>query len=138
LQNHSLLPRPPDERDYEYDADLQFKRGVLRIGMDANYSVGSDLSRSHTFTFRYKAGRFELIGFDYKVATYDGRQFIGSLNYLTRRKSSGSASGCIGGEEDLAEMTKNCRAKPIWSDLPSRPLLKIEDIQDGLEWSSEY
>lgn len=144
LQNHTLIPRPSADREFDYNLGdtvkgqeqkgLLFVRGALAVNINENFYAGPSASLLQTFVFRFRNGNFELIGYDrIGVAVY-GAELIQSYNFLTRRKSSAHGEGCAGSIQSIKE---NCRFKTIWTELPPDPLMTIEDVGNSLEFAPE-
>jgi hypothetical protein len=142
LQNHTLIPRPLAETDFDYELGdgikgheqrgVSFKRGTLRININENMYVGPNAGINRTYTFRFRNGHFELIGYDSTRIGVRDWEVVQSYNFLGRRKSSSNGEGCVGRFEAVQ---KYCRFKTVWTDLPPAPLLKIGEIGSGLEFT---
>lgn len=142
LQNHTLIPRAVANTEFDYElgnnsngrkqAGLSFKRGALRININENMYVGPSAGVYRTYTFRFHNRRFELIGYDSTGVDVDGDELVRSYDFLTGRETSARGHGCVG---RLADIQKNCRFKTEWLDLPQSPLLTMEGIGSGLEFT---
>lgn len=144
LQNHTLIPRPTDTRDFDYELGnaskgneqkgLSFKRGMLRVAINENIYVGPSAGVYRTFTFRYRGARFELVGYDSTGIGTSNEEIVDSYNFLTRRKNTAKGEGCVGNLEDIQ---KYCQYKTVWTDIPNGPLLTLDNIGSGLEFSPQ-
>lgn len=124
LENHTFLARPtepgvqdPLDPNSVMDNGIEIKKGTLQITL-AYFS--GNMGRK-TFTFRFEKAGFRLIGFDsVDVERNSGRMNDISINYLTRRmkRNTGHIS------DDNVKVT--------WKTLPQKPLLKIDQIGEGL------
>ena len=129
LADHSLIPRPdnPSLEDVLAEAPPpQIRNRAFRISLHAFASAGSWSMGTATFTFRWRDGAFRLIGFDDTwIHRGSGAVTERSINYLTGRMSR--AEGSI--EDDVLP--------PVWSAAPAGPLLRLEEIGDGLMFDPE-
>lgn len=131
VQDRALIPRreipaQADMLDPE-DRGLEIARGTLKLKFTRFMSAGSWSAGSTSFTFRWQAGAFRLIGFDHvNVQRNTGCMVTFSLNYLTRRARLEAAYIDSEGAGDVR-----------WQRLPARPLRAIAEIGNGLEFDSE-
>jgi len=129
VADHTLIPRPesPNLEDVLAEASApEIRNRAFRISLRAFASAGSWSMGTATFTFRWRDGAFRLIGFDDTwIHRGSGDVTERSVNYLTGRMSR--AEGSI--EDDVLT--------PVWSAAPAGPLLRLEDIGDGLAFDPE-
>ena len=124
LENHTLVERTtfPGEQDPldpngVQEGGVEIKNGTLQVTL-AYFS--GNMGRK-TFTFRFEKAGFRLSGFDsVDVERNSGRMNDISINYLTRRMKRNT--GHISDDND----------KVTWKTLPQKPLLKIDQIGEGL------
>lgn len=129
LVDHTLIPRAdnPDMGDVLEDAAWpRIRNRAFRISLTSFASAGSWSAGEVTYTFGWRDGAFRLIGFD-DVWTHRGSGEVTerSINYLSGRMSR--AEGSI--EDDVLT--------PVWSAAPAGPLLRLEQIGDGLAFDPE-
>jgi len=126
LANHTLVGRTtePSQQD-PLDPDgiqaggIEIMRGALQVTL--GYFAG-DMGHK-TYTFRFRNGGFALIGYDsVNVTRSKGTIDQISVNYSTRRMKH--SAGTI--SSDAEKITRTM--------LPSKPLLTIEQVGDGLEF----
>lgn len=124
LENHALIARPSDPVLDDVLAEtggVAMERGTIKVALHLFSSAGSWTMGTTTYSFRHGKRGFELIGFDRStVDRGDGSIKDVSINYLTRKIKV--STGTIEDDQD----------KVKWRTLPKKPLLKIEDIGDGL------
>jgi hypothetical protein len=131
IQDRTLIPRreipaQADMLDPE-DRGLEIARGTLKLRLTRFMSAGSWSAGSTSFTFRWRAGAFRLIGFDYvNVQRNTSCMVTFSLNYLTHRARLEAAYADGEGAGEVR-----------WRRLPIRPLRTIGDIGNGLEFDPE-
>ncbi len=122
LENHTLIPRivePVFEDPFQKDGSV-VSNGTMKISL---YAFGSAIWQP-VLQFRYDHGAFELIGFEGNVSDrFSGVTTGTSVNYLT-----GQAEITTGSIENDA--TKKTTRK-----LKKAPLLKLQDIGSGLDFS---
>ncbi|MCL1634150.1 hypothetical protein M2650_05825 [Luteimonas sp. SX5] len=123
FQNHTLIPRPDSSvmDDYLGGADaLKIARGAFQVTLHAFASAGSWGMGSTTFTFRYQAGCFRLIGYDDdNIQRNTGETTDTSVNFIT-----GKAIVRTGNIE-------HDKTKAKTHALGKRPLLCIDEVGDG-------
>ncbi len=125
LANHTLIPRRDDpvRSDFIEEDALSIQRGALRITMHDFMSAGGWGMGNRTFIFRYQVGQFQLIGFNNVLTERNtGKVTTTSINY-----STGRASIAVGSIESDAETTRTVT-------LPRRPLLTLDQVDDGMEF----
>jgi hypothetical protein len=126
LENHTLIARSSDPVLDDVLAEtggIAIERGTLNIALHLFSSAGSWTMGTTTYSFRHGKNGFELIGFDRStIDRGDGSLQDISINYLTHKVKIGT--GTIEDDEVKVE----------WRTLPKKPLLKIEEIGDGLEF----
>jgi hypothetical protein len=125
LENHTLIVRrtSPTVDDPLDDDGVAIERGALRVRLHFFASAGSWTASSAVYRFRYQNDRFELIGYDSNVTERNtGKTTDVSINYATGKMST--SRGTIDSDKKNA----------IWTTLPRRAPLTIEQIGDGLEF----
>jgi len=128
LQNRTLIPRrvAPTIDDPLAEGGVSVERGNLRVKLGFFASAGSWRMSSTSYTFCYRDGRFELIGYDDDSTERNSGKTEGiSLNYLTGRAKH--TTGTIDSDS----------VKVSWETLPRRPLMTLEAVGDGLEFDPE-
>jgi hypothetical protein len=130
LENHTLIPRrtePAAEDPFDKEFGIALVRDGFQVRLDWFMSAGGWESFNTTYTFRYKSGRFELIGYD-RNATHRGSGDTTSLsiNYLTRKVKR--TTGHISHDAD----------KVRWQALTQRPVPTLESIGDGLSFEPKF
>jgi hypothetical protein len=130
LENHTLIGRPVDpvlEDPLSELGGISIEREVLKVELHLFSSAGSWATGLTTYRFRHGKSGFELIGFDRSTTGRgDGTQQEVSINYLTGKVKI--STGTIESDEEKVE----------WRKLKKKPLFKIEDIGNGLEFEPEY
>lgn len=133
MQNHSLVPRRDNpcaedwfSADSVIDGGIEIKRGALQVRLSLFMSAGGwDMGYS-VFTFRWQQGALRLIGFDSNdTKRNSGEVQTLSINYLTRQVRTGLGS------------IENDQEKVRWSMLPTRALLTIDQVGDGMTFNPE-
>jgi hypothetical protein len=132
MQNHSLVPRLDNGCAEDWFASegvtgggVSMERGTVRVRLGWFMSAGSWSMGSTVFTFRWQQGALRLIGYDYtNVQRNSGKMDTLSINYLNRRVKIGQGSI----SDDL---------KTRWSTIAGGPLLKIDEVGDGLEFDPD-
>ena len=125
LENHTLIGRHtvPTVDDPLDDDGVAIERGALRVRLHFFASAGSWTASNAIYRFRYQNDRFELIGYDSNVTERNtGKTTDVSINYATGKMST--SRGTIDSDKKNA----------IWTTLPRRAPLTIEQIGDGLEF----
>lgn len=130
LENHTLIARPSvpvlDDPLTE-NGGAAIERGALKVALHLFASAGSWTTGLTTYRFRMGRRGFELIGFDRStIGRGDGSVAEVSINYL-----SGKIKVSTGTIEDD-------QLKVKWLTLKKKPLLRIEEIGDGLEYEPVY
>lgn len=131
LQDRTLIPRReiPAQADMldPDDRGLEIARGTLKLKLTRFMSAGSWSAGSTSFTFRWQAGAFRLIGFDFvNVQRNTGCMVTFSLNYLTRRARL-----------EASYVDSEAAGEVRWRRLSDHPLRTIGDIGNGLEFDPE-
>lgn len=131
LQDRTLIPRReiPTQADMldPEDRGLEIARGALKLRLTRFMSAGGWSAGSTSFTFRWQAGAFRLIGYDFvNVQRNTGCMVAFSLNYLTRRARL-----------EAAYVDSEGAGEVRWRRLPARALRTIGDIGNGLEFDPE-
>ena len=128
VDNHTLITRtdnPQADDYYASDKGIDIAGGALHVHLRYFAYAGSWSASTSKFTFRYRGGDLELIGFDEYVADRgSGETNEVSLNYLTRRVKI--TRGALSGDPP---------DKVSWQTLPDRPLRTIKEVGDGLEYN---
>ena len=129
FENHTLIPRrtePAADDPFDKDIGIAMVRDGFQVRLNWWMSAGGWETFNTIYTFRHKAGRFELIGYD-RNTTHRGSGDTASLsiNYLTRKakRTTGHISRDV--------------HKVRWQTLPPRPAPTLESIGDGLSFEPE-
>ncbi len=126
FQNHALIPRPdsPVMDDYlEGPESLKIARGAFQVTLHSFASAGSWSMGNATFTFRYQAGCFRLIGYDDDGTQRNtGETTDISVNFIT-----GEAIVTTGSIE-------NDKTRAKTHALGKKPLRCIAEVGDGFEF----
>jgi hypothetical protein len=127
LENHTLIARTTDSSAQDpldpngvQEGGVEIKSGMLYVTLGY---FGGNMGHM-TYTFRFQGGGFKLIGYDrVDVERFKGDISEVSVNYVTHRlrRSRGKISS------DANKVT--------WTTLRPRPLLTMEQVGDGLEFS---
>jgi hypothetical protein len=129
-ENHSLIPRRTDPAaadPFDKETGIAIVRDGFQVRLDWFMSAGGWETFNTTYTFRHRAGRFELIGYDRNTthrASGDTKSI--SINYLTRKVKT--TTGHISRDADTIH----------WLPLPQRPAPTINSIGDGLSFRPEF
>ncbi len=130
LENHTLIPRreiPAASDPLEDPGGIAIERGALRIKLHHFMSAGGWSAWTVAYTFRHQNQRFELIGLDRsEMMRNSGEEREISINYSTGRMSITTTS-----------MEDDTKKRVRWRTLPSRPLLTVDRIGNGLEFNPE-
>ncbi|MEE1655050.1 hypothetical protein VB618_02490 [Microvirga sp. CF3062] len=126
FENHILISRrtePAADDPFDKEIGISIVRDGFQVRLDWFMSAGGWETFNTTYTFRHKADRFELIGYD-RNTVHRGSGDITSLsiNYLTRKVKK--TTGHISRDAD----------KVRWQTLPQMPPLTLESIGDGLSF----
>ena len=127
LENHALIQRHEDpDIDDAYDpaAPVTIGRGAFSVPLSFFSYAGSWTADRVGANFRFRSGRFELIGFDRtRVLRNSGKMTETSANYATGRMSV--AEGSI----------KNDETAVTWKTIPRKLRhLTIEAVGNGLDF----
>jgi hypothetical protein len=131
LANHTLIPRRenPSQADAfgEESGGIAIKRGGLEVTLQLFMTAGGWDMFTATHKFRYRNGRFELVGYDRSgVHRASGKTHDVSANYITRKMKL--STGHISSDDP---------AKVTWKTLPRRAPLTLDAIGDGLAFDPE-
>ncbi len=130
LENHTLIARPEDpvlDDALSETGGIAIERNTFKVALYLFSSAGSWASGLTTYRFRHGKRGFELIGFDRSTTGRgDGSVEELSINYL-----SGKAKISTGTIEDD-------QLKVEWRKLKKGPLLRIDEIGNGLEFEPKY
>jgi len=122
-QNHTLISRheAPNLSDvFEDGPGVSIVRGTLRTTLYFFSNAGSWSTGSASFTFRWQAGAFALIGYDNSsMMRNSGHTESLSINYATRRVRY--TEGSIDSDEDSVR----------WETLTSPRRWTLETVGDG-------
>jgi hypothetical protein len=126
LENHTLIARTtepaaqdPLDPNGVQEGGVEIKKGTLRVTLGY---FGGNMGHL-TYTFRFQGGRFALIGYDsVDVERSSGTIDQVSINYATRRM-----------EHSVGHISDDTN-KVIRTRLPSKPLLTMQQVGDGLEF----
>ncbi len=126
IENHTLIPRrtePAAGDPFDKELGIAVVRDSFQVRLDWFMSAGGWETFNTTYTFRHRAGRFELIGYD-RNTTHRGSGDTTSLsiNYLTRKVKG--TTGHISRDTD----------KVRWQTLSRRPSPTLENLGDGLSF----
>lgn len=130
MQNHSLVPRYDNACADDWFAEdstggggITIERGTLHVRLSTFMSAGGWSMGSSTYIFRWQRDALRLIGFDYVNAQRNsGEMQTLSINYLTRKARIAHGT------------TDSDKEKLIWSTIPARPLLTIDQVGNGMEF----
>ena len=128
LENHTLIPRRevPAVEDPLDSGGVAVDSGVLRVKLNFFTSAGSWTTSGTTYWFRYRAGRFVLVGFDRDTLHRGSGETTGiSIDYLNGKIRS--TSGTMENEEK----------KVRWTTLRKRTPITIEKIDNGVEYEPQ-
>lgn len=127
LENHTLIARTtepsaqdPLDPNGVQAGGIEIRKGTLQVTLGY---FGGDMGRK-TYTFRFEKAGFRLIGYDsIDVERNSGSIAQVSINYATHRMKH--SRGNISDDVD----------KVAWTTLPPKPLLTLQQVGDGLEFS---
>ena len=129
LANHTLIPRMTEPNIDDWFDDVggpDIRRGDIRVRLHLFANAGGWTAGTNTFSFRFQHGRFELVGYDSDmVQRNSGVVDQESVDYLTRRVKLSTGS------------IENDRVRVVWKALPSRPLLTLAQVGDGMAFEPE-
>lgn len=129
VANHALIPRRVDpvlDDPLAETGGISIRRGVLRVALHQFASVGSWGMGTTTYSFQWRSGRFQAIGFDLvTVARNSGATEDVSINFLTGQVKH--TTGSIG----------NSRPKVVRTRL-GRPAPDLAAIGDGLSFDPQH
>jgi hypothetical protein len=127
LENHALIARttdPSQQDPLDPDGIQSGEIAIVNGTLQTTLGYFADDMGHVTYTFRYQHERFELIGYDHiNVTRSSGKIRQVSINYSTRRVER--HDGMI--SNDVDEVT--------YTQLPVAPLLTMQQIGDGLEFT---
>jgi hypothetical protein len=126
LQNHSLIPRheqPNMDDVLDETGGVFIQRGTLRVALHFFASAGSWSMGTTTYTFRWRDGKFELIGYDRDTVMRN----TGVMENVSINFSTGKLKRSKGSVEHDAE-------KVTWQNLPSSRRWTLESVGDGAEF----
>jgi hypothetical protein len=126
LENHTLIARTtepsvqdPLDPNGVQEGGVAIKNGTLQVTLGY---FGGNMGHL-TYTFRFQADRFALIGYDsVDVERSSGTIAQVSVNYATRRM-----------EHSVGKISDDTN-KVIRTTLPRKPLLTMQQVGDGLEF----
>jgi hypothetical protein len=122
--SHTLIPRRVNpNQDQPYNG-VSIAGGVLRVKMHEFLEAGGWRSGTNSFAFRWQDGALRLIGYDRdSIIKNTGATEVVSVDYPARRMvvKTGTMAG------DIADVTRT-------TTLPSKPLLTLEQVGDGLQF----
>lgn len=126
VHNHTFIARPPvPVMEDVLEAAPEIRDGTLSIPLHFFTSAGGWTMFNSVSRFRWRDDALRMIGHDYsEVARNTGQTLDRSVNFLTRRVST---------VRSTIDVDKNPPA--VWSTLPPGPLLTIDQVGDGLEYS---
>jgi hypothetical protein len=126
LENHTLIPRrtePAAEDPFNKESGIAIVRGGFQVRLSWFMTAGGWETFNAAYTFRYDAGRFELIGYDRDtVHRGSGETRAVSINYLTGKVKT-----------TTGHMSRDA-VKTRWRTLPQKLSPAIESIGDGLSF----
>lgn len=131
LENHTLIPRwinPVLEDPFDGVAagGVTIEYGTLQVTLGRFSNAGSWEMGHSTFTFRWRDGDFRLIGYDsMSVIRSTGAMETLSINYLTSRAKHTQGS------------TDSDKETVSWTRVRPAPLLRFDDVGDGLAFDPE-
>ena len=119
LENHSLIPQLDQATIDDPFRGISISNGLLRVSLHFWASAGSWLASETTYTFRYSADCFHLVGYDSaETQRNSGQTDEISVNYLTGRVKKSSSN--------FASKRKRVR----WSNLSSSKQVCLDQIND--------
>lgn len=124
--DHKLIPRLENPNQDEPFDGATIAGGSLRLKLRLFLSAGGWEMGDWTYTLRWQAGAFKLIGFDRDVVMRNsGETEKISINYLTGRKliETGNIANDEGGKRTIK--------------LARKPLLALAQIGDGLTFDPD-
>jgi len=130
LANHTLIPRTtePNLDDYlDEGGGVSIKRGAVQVALHLFANAGGWTMGTVTYTFRWRHGRFELIGYDSDMTQRNS----GETDQVSANYSTGKLKTSVGSIEDNA-------VKSRWKTLPAHAPLTIEAIGDGMAFDPEH
>lgn len=120
--DRTLISRNDDAGFVDPFNDVGVGKDSFTIKLARLANLAGDDAERRSFTFGYRDGAFRLIGLDVDTASPgEGAYVARSVNYLTHRMKV--ETGKIGNE---------AAATVKWHDLPAAPLLRLNDVGDGL------
>jgi len=122
LANHKLIPRRENPNQDPPFNGVSIANGVLHVKMHEFLEAGGWWLGKMSFAFRWQDGALRLIGYDRDgIIKNTGATDVASVDYPARRMivKTGTMSG------DAPDQTKTVA-------LPSKPLLTIDQVGDGL------
>jgi len=125
-RNHTFIPRrlEPVLEDVLESAP-EIRNGTLSIPLHFFPTAGGWTMWNSVSRFRWRDGALRLIGHDYsEVSRNTGATLDRSVNFLTRRVST---------VRSTIDVDKDPPA--VWTTLPAGPLLTIDQVGNGLEYS---
>lgn len=125
--NEFILLRDSPAMDEPLDGIHITGKGVLQIDFRLWYSVGSWTMSSHTYRFRFRNNRFELIGYDAnETHRATGETIEHSINFASRKMSI--TKGNVSEEKPRSVE---------WKALALDALKTIESLNKPFEWEFE-
>ena len=129
VENHLLIPRDtmPNLDDYlSENGGVEIRKGALRVILHQFSSAGGWSMGTTTYSFRWSAGGFHLVGYDnYDLERNSGETTTVSIDYL-----SGKMSTTTGNEG------KNGH-KVVWAKAPADPG-GFDQIGDGIGFDPQH
>jgi hypothetical protein len=126
LANHTLIPRdtePNIDDPLEDAANPTIMHGILKIGLHLSANAGGASAGSIGYVFRLDQGRLVMIGYESSIVDrMSGEMDFTSANYLTGKLKLDKGS------------IENDRKKTTWKPMPSKKLLRLEDIGNGMDF----
>ena len=130
VENHLLIPRPTMTNLEDFLSEsggIEVKNGTLRVALYLFADAGGWDMGTTTYTFRWSAGGFRLIGYDNNdVQRNTGETTDTSIDYSTGKMST--TKGHI--ESDAH--------KVVWTKAPASPPLTFERIGDGMAFDPQH
>ena|SRR4249919_1276027 len=127
VANHKLIQRRTNPNQDPPFNSISIVGGVLRVKMHEFLEAGGWRLGKTSFAFRWQGAALRLIGYDRDaIIKNTGATEVISVNYATRRMvvKTGTMSG------DEPDRTKTVT-------LPSKPLLTLDQVGDGLMFEPE-
>jgi len=123
MSNHTLIPRNTIPARSDPFQSIAIERGVLDIGLEHFMSAGGWTMWNVTYHLRWRDPDFVLAAYDRReIARNTGAIEEISIDFLSRRRKI------------VRTAAENASQSVGWAMEPARPLRRLDEIGDGLEW----